>query len=51
MMLEASNKGKNKGKAAALTAIKGEIGEVSELQLLLKKEVEEAPLMPDGQSL
>ena len=29
-------------------AIKGEVGEVSELQLMLKKEVEEAPFMDDG---
>ena len=32
-------------------AIKGEVGEVSELQLMLKKEVETAPLMEDGQGL
>ena len=32
-------------------ALKGEIGEVSEMQLMLKREVEGAPLMEDGQSL
>ena len=26
-------------------------GEVNEMQLMLKKEVEKAPMMPDGQSL
>ena len=41
----------NKGGKDPKLAIKGEIGEVSEMQLILKKEVEEAPLMDDGQSL
>ena len=41
----------NKLKCDKKISLKGEIGEVSQMQLLLKKEVEEAPLMEDGQSL
>ena len=40
--LEGRSKKKKDG--ASKLAVKGEVGEVSEMQLLLKKEVEEAPL-------